>query len=141
MKKGWQVVGVDRMDNPSLHYPYFKFLSLSDVPELLSTGKFKIIVNAAGSGNVGYSVKHPLGDFESNCYETAKILDAIRNTGVSGKYLHISSAAVYGNPCKLTCNEMESPANPISPYGWHKLLSEMLCREYYGVIWSVGHVL
>ncbi len=132
LKKGLQVVGIDRMDNPSQNYKYYKFLSISDVPELLLTGKFKSIVNAAGSGNVGYSVKHPLGDFESNCYETAKILDAIRITGVNSNYLHISSAAVYGNPESLPVRE-ESPANPLSPYGWHKLLSEILCKEYFAL--------
>ncbi len=45
------------------------------------------------------------------------------------KYLHISSAAVYGNPEKLPILE-DDPKVPLSPYGWHKLMSELACAEY-----------
>lgn len=128
-KKGWKILGVDRLDNPSFHYSYTKLLNLSELAELLSRTKFSYVINAAGSGNVGFSIGHPFADFESNCFETAKILEAMRLADFSGKYLHISSAAVYGNPFKLPIKEMD-PTNPASPYGWHKLMSEMLCREY-----------
>lgn len=130
LKKGRQVVGIDRVDNPSHNYKYYKLLSISDMTQLLSINKFENIVNAAGSGNVGYSVKYPLGDFEANCFETAKILDAIRRARIRSNYLHISSAAVYGNPDNLPVREASS-TNPSSPYGWHKLLSEIICKEYF----------
>ncbi len=129
-KKGWKILGVDRMDNPSFHYPYVKLLNLSELAELLSKTDFNYIVNAAGSGNVGFSIIHPLADFESNCFETAKVLESMRSVEFSGKYLHISSAAVYGNKNIFTVIENDITI-PASPYGWHKLMSEMLCREYY----------
>jgi nucleoside-diphosphate-sugar epimerase len=46
------------------------------------------------------------------------------------KYLHISSAAVYGNPEKLPIDE-NALVQPVSPYGWHKFMSEQICKEYF----------
>ncbi len=73
-----------------------------------------------------------MGDFESNCFETSKILDAIRSSGVKSSYLHISSAAVYGNPNQIPVKE-EFGVKPLSPYGWHKYISEILCKEYFEI--------
>jgi UDP-glucose 4-epimerase len=128
--KKWKVAGIDHADNPKNVYDYHKLLSINDFTEFLLNNQFAYIVNAAGSGNVGFSVSHPLGDFQSNCFETAKILDSMRIANYRGIYLHISSAAVYGDPQKLPVNEEDHP-RPLSPYGWHKLMSEMLCREYF----------
>lgn len=130
LKKGWQVSGIDHFDNPGQEYKYQKQLGISDFTELLLRNKYDYIVNAAGSGNVGFSVTHPLGDFESNCFEPAKVLDAIRLTASKSVYLHISSAAVYGNPATIPVKE-EHAIQPLSPYGWHKYMSELLCREYF----------
>jgi UDP-glucose 4-epimerase len=130
LAKKWRVAGIDRADTPTHDYNYHKLLSINDFTEFLLRNEFGYIVNAAGSGNVGFSISHPLGDFQSNCFETAKILDSIRIAGSRAAYLHISSAAVYGNPQKLPVYE-EDRLKPLSPYGWHKLMSEMLCREYF----------
>ncbi len=130
LKKGWQVSGIDHMDNPSQAYNYHKLLGVSDFTELLLLNKFNYIINAAGSGNVGFSISHPLGDFESYCFETAKILDAVPIAGSKSVYMHISSAAVYGNPQRIPVKEGDN-INPLSPYGWHKYMSELLCREYF----------
>src|SRR5437868_82229 len=130
LKKNWKVSGIDHFDNPTQAYSYQKLLSSSDFTEFLLLNKFKYIVNAAGSGNVGFSMAHPVGDFESNCFETAKILDAIRIAGTKSVYLNISSAAVYGNPRQIPIKEEDRIA-PLSPYGWHKFMSELLCREYF----------
>ncbi len=129
IRKGWKVSGIDRFDNPSIVYDYNKLLTMVDVAEFLAVNHFDYIINAAGNGNVGFSVKHPLSDFESNCFETAGMLDAIRASGSKPSYVHISSAAVYGNPNQLPISE-DSNLNPLSPYGWNKLISELLCKEY-----------
>jgi len=44
----------------------------------------------------------------------------------------LSSAAVYGNPASIPIDE-EGPLRPISPYGFHKLLSEKLAEEFHVV--------
>jgi UDP-glucose 4-epimerase len=130
LSKDVEVKGIDHLDNPTQSYKYFKSLSISEFYEILRDNKFKCIINAAGSGNVGYSIDHPLGDFEANCFQTTEILDAIRVTKSVAAYMHISSAAVYGNPQRLPVKE-EDDLKPLSPYGWHKYISEILCREYF----------
>ncbi|HMJ45974.1 MAG TPA: NAD-dependent epimerase/dehydratase family protein, partial [Ferruginibacter sp.] len=130
-KNGYDVYGTDVLDPPAnIKYRYSKVSRLStEWEELLSTDKFDFCINAAGSGNVSYSVSHPLIDFEANTLDVVKILDAIRKSNLLCKYLHISSAAVYGNPAHLPITE-SAPLNPISPYGYHKLMSEIVCKEY-----------
>jgi dTDP-glucose 4,6-dehydratase/UDP-glucose 4-epimerase len=96
---------------------------------LLKERSFDAVINAAGSANVPFSMTHPVLDFESNCLDTLQVLDGIRQHQHNCKYLHISSAAVYGNPARLPVAE-EDRAMPLSPYGWHKLMGELLCKEY-----------
>jgi UDP-glucose 4-epimerase len=132
LKNGHDVYGADIVETPANRgYRYTKVSRLSiELEELFSTNEFDLCINAAGSGNVSYSVSHPLIDFEANSFDVIKILDAIRKANPGCKYLHISSAAVYGNPAMLPVNE-SAPLDPISPYGYHKLLSEIICREYF----------
>jgi dTDP-glucose 4,6-dehydratase/UDP-glucose 4-epimerase len=42
----------------------------------------------------------------------------------------LSSAAVYGNPEILPVVESVD-LKPLSPYGWHKLYAEQVCKEYF----------
>ncbi len=130
LQKGYEVHGCDLGETPSLNYAYTKVsASFPEWDPYFSEGKFDYCINAAGSGNVGYSVTHPLVDFEANTLQTIRVLDAIRRSCPSCTYLFISSAAVYGNPEKLPVTE-ESRCSPMSPYGYHKLMSEFICREY-----------
>jgi UDP-glucose 4-epimerase len=128
------VYGADVLENPpAAKYNYIKVSRLSSQWEdLLQTANFDICINAAGSGNVSYSVNHPLIDFEANTLDVIRILDAIRKYRPACKYLHISSAAVYGNPAQLPVKETHA-LQPISPYGYHKMMSEILCREYHNL--------
>lgn len=125
------VYGVDVVEVPTnVKYKYLKVSRLSSEWEhLLRTVTFDVCINAAGSGNVSYSVTHPLIDFEANSLDVIRILDAIRIHQPNCKYVHISSAAVYGNPISLPIKETDA-LQPISPYGYHKMMSEIICKEY-----------
>ena len=128
---GFTVYGCDLFET-SRHggYNYFKVSRLSpEWEEIFTKQDFGFCINAAGSGSVSYSMTHPLLDFEANTLDTARVLDAIRRFNTSCKYLHISSAAVYGNPEKLPVEE-DDRKSPLSPYGWNKLMAELVCREY-----------
>ncbi|MBK6479818.1 MAG: SDR family oxidoreductase [Saprospiraceae bacterium] len=92
--------------------------------------RFDICINAAGNGSVAFSIGNPKTDFEANTYHVIKILDAIRMYQSECKFLQISSVAVYGNPIKLPINECDN-LNPLSAYGFNKLMSEMICKEYH----------
>lgn len=133
VKKGWDVHGVDLMETATRNYHYHKVSRLSpEFDELLQKINFNACINAAGSGNVSYSMTHPVIDFEANSLDVIRILDAIRRLRPACKYIHISSAAVYGNPLHLPVSEKDI-LKPLSPYGWHKLISEQICYEYASV--------
>ena len=119
------------MISHTLSYTYYKISRLpGQFEDIFIEEKYDACINASGSGNVNHSVMHPLEDFELNTFDTARILDAIRKHNKACKYLHISSAAVYGNPAHLPVNE-EMACKPLSPYGWHKLMAEQLCKELF----------
>lgn len=133
LKKNYEVYGCDLVEVSNKSYQYFKTSLLSNDIDLLFNGiEYDICINASGSGNVGYSIAQPLSDFESNVSAVSNVLNAIQKFSPACKYVHISSAAVYGNPKTLPIKETDE-TNPLSPYGWHKLMSETLCKEYNSV--------
>jgi len=130
---GYAVTGCDIVEAPDDQYHYHKLSVFSpDFETLFAETTFDCCINAAGSGNVGYSVIHPQSDFEVNTAAVARVLDTIRKQQPACRFLHISSAAVYGNPSVLPVHEEAVPA-PLSPYGYHKLMSETICREYAAI--------
>jgi nucleoside-diphosphate-sugar epimerase len=97
--------------------------------------QFDICINAGGNGDIQQSILNPAFDYDSNVGGTFNILEAIRQKNKTCIYVHLSSAAVYGNPDQNPVSE-NATINPISPYGRHKYLSEKLCLEYsqlYGI--------
>jgi len=140
LESNHNVFGVDLFEQPSMQYTYRKVSRLSfEIENIISENDFDLIINASGSGNVGLSMNHPLIDFESNCLDLIKVLDAIRKFKPQTKFIHLSSAAVYGNPKELPIKETDE-LKPLSAYGWHKLISENLCTEYvqlYGLNISI----
>lgn len=92
--------------------------------------EFDVCINASGSAHVGFSFENPSKDFELNVVNVQKILIAIRDYNSNCKFINFSSAAVYGNPSLLPITE-ESVCKPLSPYGFHKLQSELLLTEYH----------
>ncbi len=112
-------------------YRFFNLtVSQPDWAGIFQADQFDFCINAAGSANVPYSMTHPLYDFEHNVLHTIQLLEAIRLYQPACKYLHISSAAVYGSPQSLPIKETHH-VQPLSPYGWHKYSAENICREYH----------
>lgn len=94
--------------------------------------QFDLCINASGNGSVPISLNQPIFDFDLNVTNTIKLLDAIRRYSPSCKLINLSSAAVYGNPTVLPISETAA-LRPMSPYGWHKMYSEQICKEYYNL--------
>lgn len=130
ISKSYQVVGCGRQLISTNAYKYYQVTNPEFKWEhIFSEYSFDYCINAAGNGNVNYSLTNPLEDFRSNTLLTITVLDQIRRSNIQCRYLHLSSAAVYGNPVSLPIKEND-PCKPISPYGWHKLMAEDICREY-----------
>jgi dTDP-glucose 4,6-dehydratase/UDP-glucose 4-epimerase len=129
---GHTVIGFDTSTNP--RYPKNKSVYYSNLyyttEQIFESHRIDVCINAAGSANVGLSVQNPAQDFESNTVFTFQVLNVIKNKQPDCQYVHISSAAVYGTPLKLPIQESD-PLQPISPYGWHKLHAENICKEFH----------
>ncbi|MBC6611647.1 NAD-dependent epimerase/dehydratase family protein [Hymenobacter sp. BT507] len=103
--------------------------SNSDFNEIFEAESFDYCLNCSGAASVPDSLKHPLRDFSLNTYNVAKVLEAIRRHAPHCRFINLSSAAVYGNPISLPITE-KAACMPVSPYGQHKLMAEMLCKQY-----------
>jgi UDP-glucose 4-epimerase len=126
-----QVTGADiSPDNHSNSYSYQRLTDNFSFDEILSSQSFDVCINASGSAHVAFSFENPATDFELNVLNVHRLLIAIRNHNPSCKIINFSSASVYGNPVLLPISE-NSPSNPLSPYGFHKLQSEYLMKEYH----------
>ena len=101
----------------------------SDYLELFQSHRFDVCINCSGAANVPFSLEKPFNDFKLNTLNSIKLLEAIRLHAPECRYITMSSAAVYGNPSKLPITEKEE-CKPVSPYGYHKIMSEMICEEY-----------
>ena len=87
------------------------------------------IVHAAGPSSVNLSMTRPLADFRRSVAGVYEVLEAARLACPQALILFLSSAAVYGDPETLPIAET-APTRPLSPYGFHKLASELALREY-----------
>lgn len=106
-----------------------------DFNDVFINHKFDVCVNCSGAANVPFSLEKPLNDFQLNTVNVFKILDAIRRFNPECKYINMSSAAVYGNPDSLPIDE-NTTIKPVSPYGIHKEMAEMICEEFYR-FWNI----
>ncbi len=114
----------------SLNYLVIAINNDDDLGQLKNNESIKLVINCAGSSNVPKSLESPIVDFEKNSLLVIRILDNLRqNKRKDIRFVNLSSAAVYGNPVSLPISEVQRP-NPISPYGYHKLISEIICKEY-----------
>ncbi len=76
---------------------------------------------------VAESLEKPDLYHDVNVTGTFNILEAARHNKVA-RVVFSSSAAVYGN-VNHTCNE-EVTTQPVSPYGFSKVMAEQLCLQY-----------
>ena len=116
-----------------LDYDTPRYISIdsvdSDFLEIFQNHKFDVCINCSGAANVPFSLEKPFNDFKLNALNVFKLLEAIRLHSSACKFITMSSAAVYGNPDFLPIQE-EQKRIPVSPYGYHKMIAEMICREY-----------
>jgi UDP-glucose 4-epimerase len=97
--------------------------------ELLQNERPDVCVHCAGRASVPFSMTDPAADFRDNTILTFEVLDALRRAAPHCGFLFLSSAAVYGNPATLPVREDQRCA-PLSPYGFHKWMCELLCQEF-----------
>jgi UDP-glucose 4-epimerase len=96
------------------------------------------IVHFAASLVVPDSVRDPLGYYRNNTVNSRALIECAINSGVR-HFIFSSTAAVYGNPATIPVAE-DAPTVPISPYGWSKLMTEIMLRDT-GRAHGLAHVI
>lgn len=96
-------------------------LNLHGVPD--------VIYHLAGGSSVGAALSSPREDFSRTVVTTAELLEWMRLHTPHAKLVAVSSAAVYGGGHVGPIAE-DAHLVPYSPYGYHKLMMEDLCRSY-----------
>jgi UDP-glucose 4-epimerase len=97
------------------------------VASLIETHQVESIIHFAGSTIVPESMKDPLGYYGNNTANSRALIEAAVKGGVR-HFIFSSTAAVYGNPVRVPVAE-DDPTVPLSPYGWSKLMTEVMLRD------------
>jgi UDP-glucose 4-epimerase len=97
------------------------------VARLIREHGIEAIIHFAASVVVPDSVHDPLGYYRNNTVNTRALIECAVINGVR-HFVFSSTAAVYGDPAEIPAKE-DTPTQPTSPYGWSKLMSEIMLRD------------
>jgi UDP-glucose 4-epimerase len=95
---------------------------------ILREHRIDCVMHFAAFTYVGESVAEPLTYYDNNTRGTLSVLTAVERAGTP-RMVFSSTAATYGEPTEMPIRET-TPQTPINPYGWSKLLSEYMLRDY-----------
>jgi UDP-glucose 4-epimerase len=97
------------------------------VTRLIRDHAVDAIIHFAASIVVPDSVRDPLGYYRNNTANSRSLIECAVKGGVC-HFIFSSTAAVYGDPAAVPVAE-DAPTLPISPYGWSKLMTEIMLRD------------
>lgn len=131
---GHQVIGIDTVAPPPGVSGSFARFHMADfaADDTLATivqHRPDAIIHCAGTSLVGPSMTNPQLYFNNNVVKTLKLLDTMVAHLPETRIIFSSSAAVYGDPVRVPCQETD-PTVPISPYGQSKLMIEQAMASY-----------
>ena len=104
---------------------------------LLKKHDIEAVMHFAAFAYVGVSVREPAKYYQNNVVGALALLDAMRAAGVH-RIVFSSTCATYGIPTRVPIGE-DHPQNPISPYGFTKLVIERALADYshaYGLAYA-----
>ena len=136
LEEGHSVCGIDRVARGTevpLAVPRAEFVHADLSAIIADTAKRwkpEVVVHAAGPASVAGSISDPHVDFEDSVRVFQLALEAVRRHASECRVILLSSAAVYGDASRSPTPET-TPTAPISPYGFHKQICELLLREYH----------
>jgi UDP-glucose 4-epimerase len=110
---------------------FFWQISLPDraIAQILTDFAPDVLIYCAGTASVPDSFQAPYSDFQNSVDACAFTLEALRRYAPSCQFVFLSSAALYGNSNQMPIPESTAIA-PVSPYGYHKQICEILIEEY-----------
>jgi UDP-glucose-4-epimerase GalE len=103
-------------------------LDRDHITQILKDQKIDAVMHFAAFAYVGVSVREPAKYYHNNIVGSLSLLDAMLAAGVD-RIVFSSSCATYGTPNRVPITE-DHPQNPISPYGYTKLVIEHALADY-----------
>jgi UDP-glucose-4-epimerase GalE len=134
VKSGHEVVIVDNLaegHRPAVGKLPFVSADLIDrdrITAALKEHRIEAVMHFAAFAYVGVSVTDPAKYYNNNIGGTLALLDSMRAAGIN-KIVFSSTCATYGIPQRVPIDESH-PQNPISPYGYTKLVIEHALADY-----------
>src|SRR5262245_5720622 len=108
------------------------------VASLLAQHHIEAIIHFAASIVVPESVSEPLRYYRNNTVNSLALVECAVQGGVK-HFVCSSTAAVYGEPEHSPIGE-DDRLMPMSPYGWSKLMTEIMLRDA-SAAHGLGHVI
>jgi UDP-glucose 4-epimerase len=133
-QRGWNVIGIglSSWTGDEAHMSGFSTWHSANV-DLVGLSRITtlvdVVVHCAGNGSVPYSQAYPSEAYCRTVHTTAAVLEFCRSLPRPPMIVYPSSAAVYGAAPDEALSE-SSPSNPVSPYGYHKRMTEDLLASY-----------
>jgi len=97
------------------------------VTRLIREHNIEAIIHFAALIVVPDSVRDPLGYYRNNTVNSRALIECAVKCGVR-HFIFSSTSAVYGNPTTIPATE-DTQTMPISPYGWSKLMTEIMLHD------------
>jgi len=130
--QGHELLGLGRASQPIQGWPgtYLQTdIVTSNLSNTINDFRPDVVVHAAGTASVSNSYSAPLDDFRASALSWTNLLETVRRSAINPLVIYLGSAAVYGASAELPIRET-APIQPISPYGFHKAICELLAQEY-----------
>jgi UDP-glucose 4-epimerase len=141
-QSGYEVIIVDDLSNSTTDtleniekitgtMPVFYNYSILDetgLNTIFENHSIDCVIHFAAFKAVGESVENPLKYYTNNVYGTTQLLKSMSAYNVN-HIVFSSSATVYGIPDHVKIPETAA-LRPESPYGWSKLMSEQIIKDY-----------
>lgn len=95
--------------------------------KLIKSESIQAVIHFAAKLVVPESIHNPIAYYDNNTTGVLSLVKACQENNVD-KIVFSSTAAVYGQSKQETVTEL-TPTNPITPYGFSKLMSEQILRD------------
>ena len=122
---------IDHIKNKNFKLLYGDMTDSSSLSNILSQTKPDEIYNLAAQSHVLISFSTPEYTAETDAIGTLRLLESVKALNLKSKIYQASSSEMYGNPFSTTKSiNMNTPFNPVSPYGAAKLYAYHLSEIY-----------